>query len=91
MVTVGKFIDVISVADKKEAMNLLNSIRKNTDATAVKVTELVGFSGLSLKDTVATYSAFMKKETGANVISYEERNGKKVPVQMSLEFEKGAA
>lgn len=87
MVTIGKgHTDIFSVTDGKEAMSVLKSIRRNTDATADEIVRSVSFSGLSMRDTVVAYSAFMKDEGSAQVISFEQRGKKKVPVQLALEF-----
>lgn len=90
MVTINKSrVDVIDVADRKEAMGILKSISRNTDASVDEIVSGVSFSGLSVKDTVVTYSAFIKEQTGASVISFEQRGKKKVPVQLALDFERG--
>ena len=92
MVTIGSgHVDVFTVSDGSEAMSVLKSIRQNTDATADEVVRSVSFSGLSMRDTVVTYSAFMKQEEGAQLISFEKRGMKKVPVQLALEFEREVA
>ena len=90
-VTINGHIDTFHVSDGKEAMSVLRSIKRNTDATADEVVRGVSFSGLSMKDTVVTYSAFMKEEGSAQLISFEKRGKKKVPVQLALEFNKGGA
>lgn len=83
-VTVNGASDIISCASTNEALGILKSISRNTDAGADEIAKVVSFSGLSLKDTAVVYSAFMKEEKGATVIQYEERKKKKVPCQLHL-------
>ena len=91
-ISIGKnHVDVINVADSKEAMSLLRSIRRNTDAGPDEIAHSVSFAGLSMRDTVVAYSAFMKEEGCAQVISFEQRGAKKVPVQLALELKEGVA
>ncbi len=92
MISVSKNkVDVISASTSKEAMSHLASIRRNTDATPNEIAESISFAGLSMKDTVVAYSAFMKEEGVSQVISFELRGKKKVPVQLALEYKREAA
>lgn len=77
MVTVRHGIDFIDVQTPREALDHMLTIVENTAVEASKVADVVGFTGLSVKETVEAYAAF-EKEHGAEIIEFSERGKKKL-------------
>ena len=78
MVTIRRGVDLINVNTPQEALEVMRSISRHTELPASELADVVGFPGLSVKQTVDAYAAFRKETSGAEVIEFTSCGKKKL-------------
>ena len=85
IITSSNGIDTICVNSAKEGLTLLKNCELFISDDPEELVRGISISGLSLRDAVTVYSAFMR-EHGKNVIEFSDLpNGKKRKVQLYRE------
>ena len=77
MVTTRRGVDFINVQTPREALDHMLCISEHTDIEPSRVADVVGFTGLSVKETVEAYAAFEKTQ-GAEIIEFSARGKEKL-------------
>ena len=65
--------DVLYVSDVNDALRALSAIYVNTDMSPEEIMSYFRISGLSIKDVVSVYAAFMYRSYGNKVVEYGEK------------------
>lgn len=77
MARAGSTVDTLNARSPKEALKVLEVVHKNSDTTPRDITDSFQLSGLSIRESVLVYAAFMHRNADLDVAEFDVEGRRK--------------